>query len=172
MARRFTDTIHNNRTIHFLMFSEGPLAEQIDAAISQVNADQPKDGIRGQTNYVRTIQRLPFHRPISDVLAAADVLVLPSEFEGMPLIAAEAQAMGKPVVVTDVGNNREVLALTGGGVVVPVGDVQALYLGVQQMLAQPPDPIRLRQSIIDHFSPPVVAGQYRQVLLGRENRTQ
>ncbi len=161
MARRFMDISRNDQTIHFLMFSEGPLAEQIDAAIDQVNAGQ-------QTGAVR---RLPFHRPISDVLAAADVLVLPSEFEGMPLVAAEAQAMGKPVVVTDVGNNREVLALTGGGVVVPVGDVQALYLGVQQMLAQPPDPIRLRQAISDHFSPRAVAERYRQVLLGKENRT-
>jgi glycosyltransferase involved in cell wall biosynthesis len=151
VARRFS-----NSSVIFLMFSEGPLAVQIDAAINQVGANV-------------LIHRLPFHRPISDVLAVADVLVLPSEFEGMPLIAAEAQAMGKPVVVTDVGNNREVLAITGGGIVAPVGDVQALTLGVQQMLAQPPDPMKLRQAIIDHFSPRVVAEQYRQVLLREES---
>jgi glycosyltransferase involved in cell wall biosynthesis len=46
--------------------------------------------------------------PISDVLAVTDVLILPSEHEGMPLIVSEAQIMGKAVVVTDVGNNREV----------------------------------------------------------------
>ncbi len=138
------------------MFSEGPLEAQIDAAIAQVNATV-------------LIRRLPFRRPISDILAVTDVLVLPSEFEGMPLIVAEAQAMGKPVVVTDVGNNREVLELTGGGVVVPVGDVQALYLGVQQMLAQPPDPARLRQVIIDYCGPKAVAEKYRQVLLGRDS---
>jgi glycosyltransferase involved in cell wall biosynthesis len=160
VARRFSDHVRTGSAI-FLMFSEGPLAEQIDATINQVNVSQDGKII---------IQRLPFHRPISDVLAVADVLVLPSEFEGMPLIAAEAQAMGKPVVVTDVGNNREVLAITGGGIVAPVGDVQALTLGVQQMLAQPPDPVKLRQAIIDHFSPRAVAEQYRQVLLGSEGK--
>jgi glycosyltransferase involved in cell wall biosynthesis len=160
VARRFSDHVRTGSAI-FLMFSEGPLADQIDATINQVNAGQDVKIL---------IQRLPFHRPISDVLAVADVLVLPSEFEGMPLIAAEAQAMGKPVVVTDVGNNREVLAITGGGIVAPVGDVQALTLGVQQMLAQPPDPVKLRQSIIDHFSPQAVAEQYRQVLLGGEGK--
>jgi processive 1,2-diacylglycerol beta-glucosyltransferase len=159
VARRFTE--RNDPPVHFLMFSEGPLEEQIDAAINQVNAVQTHQPI--------PIRRLPFHRPISDVLAMADVLVLPSEFEGMPLIVAEAQAMGKPVVVTDVGNNREVLAVTGGGVLAPVGEVQALYLGVQEMLAQPPDPTRLRKAIIEHFSPQVIAEQYRQVLLPRGN---
>lgn len=136
----------------FLMIGDGPLAGAVAAEITRL----------GLVNLLRH----PFYRPIGDVLAISDVLVLPSEFEGMPLIVCEAQAMGKPVVVTDVGNNREVLALTGGGVVVaPVGNIQGLVDGVKQMLAAPPEPAPLRQAIVDHFGIEVIARRYKEVLL-------
>ena len=39
----------------------------------------------------------------------ADVFVLPSDREGMPLVALEAMASGLPVIATDVVGNRELL---------------------------------------------------------------
>ncbi len=95
------------------------------------------------------------------------MIVLPSEYEGMPMIVAEAQIMGKPVVVTDVGNNREVLEITGGGVVVPqIGDVTALVDGVRETLRSPPDPVHTRQAFLSHFGIDIISKKYRKVLLG------
>jgi len=75
--------------------------------------------------------------------------------------------MGKPVVVTDVGNNREVLDFTGGGVVIgEVGDVTALMNGVRQMLERPPDPQKLRETVLSRYDIGIVAENYRRVLLG------
>jgi glycosyltransferase involved in cell wall biosynthesis len=104
------------------------------------------------------------------VLAISGVVVLPSEYEGMPMIVAEAQLMGVPVVVTDVGNNREVLDITKGGVVVSQpGDITTLMKGVQEVLAQPPDPTKVREAYLSHFGIEIIAQKYGQVLIG-ENR--
>lgn len=149
LARRFSA----EPGIIFLMVGDGPLAQAVDEQISQLG--------------LRNIVRQGFYRPITDVLAITDVLVLPSEFEGMPMILVETLAMGKPVVVTDVGNNREILEITGGGVVVSrPGDIGGLTNGIQQMLETPPDPVRLRERIQSHFGIQSVAEKYKDILTG------
>lgn len=69
--------------------------------------------------------------------AAADVLVLASRFgEGLPLTPMEAQATGRPVVVTDVVGIQETVG-PGSGEVVPADDVGALATAVARRLADP-----------------------------------
>ena len=70
------------------------------------------------------------------LLAAADVFVLPSRWEGQPLILQEAMRAGRPVVATDVGGIRD---LTGdeAAVLVPSGDRAALAAGVLSVLDSP-----------------------------------
>lgn len=149
LARRFS----SDSSVQFLMVGEGPLMQAVDGQIHKI----------GLTN----LYRHPFYRPITDILAISDVLVLPSEFEGMPMIIIETQAMGKPVVATDVGNNREVLAKTGGGVVVnQIGNVTGLMDGVRKMLSQPPDPTQLRQITLEHFELASVAQKYYNIFTG------
>lgn len=149
MARRFS----SDPSISFLMMGDGPMANVVDEQIRKI----------GLSNF----HRHTFYRPISDILAISDVVVLPSEYEGMPLIVAEAQIMGKPVVVTEVGNNREVLDITQGGVVVPqIGDIAALMGGVREMLESPPDPGQVREAFISHFGIDVIAEKYQAVLMG------
>lgn len=60
------------------------------------------------------------------LLAAADVLVLPSYFEGLPICILEAMAAGVPVVSTAVGGIPEALENGTCGALVSPGDVEAL----------------------------------------------
>jgi glycosyltransferase involved in cell wall biosynthesis len=55
---------------------------------------------------------------VPDLLEAADVVVLTSDWEGMPIAVLESLAAGRPVVASDVDGVREALA-GGGGVLVP-----------------------------------------------------
>lgn len=71
------------------------------------------------------------------VLALADVVVLPSRAEAMPLTVLEAQAVGVPVVACDVGDVRAVLDATGGGLAVPAGDGPAFTAACRRVLADP-----------------------------------
>lgn len=61
---------------------------------------------------------------VAEELRHADVLVLPSLFEGMPLVALNALSHGVPVVATDLPGTRA--AVDDAGVLIPAGDAAAL----------------------------------------------
>ena len=72
---------------------------------------------------------------VADLLAAADVVVLPSVWEARSLTAQEALRAGRPLVSTAVGG---VPCLVGdGAVLVPPGDVAALAAAVRRLLDDP-----------------------------------
>src|SRR5262249_29176632 len=56
---------------------------------------------------------------VLEELRAADIFVLPSLSEGLSNSTLEAMAVGLPVVVTDVGGNREIVEHGVSGFVVP-----------------------------------------------------
>jgi glycosyltransferase involved in cell wall biosynthesis len=74
---------------------------------------------------------------IGPVLAAADVVVLPSLWEGLPLTLLEALVRGRPVVATAVGGIPEVVDHGHNGVLVPPRDPAALADALAEFHARP-----------------------------------
>jgi glycosyltransferase involved in cell wall biosynthesis len=62
---------------------------------------------------------------VSAYLRSADVVLLPSMQEGLPSVAMEASACGRPVFGSDVGGIPEVITHGETGLVLPAGDVTA-----------------------------------------------
>ena len=70
---------------------------------------------------------------VMDLLAAADLFVLPSHFEGMPVALMEAMASGLPVVASAVGGILDVVDDGVEGLLVPPGDPAALAQAVRHL---------------------------------------
>jgi glycosyltransferase involved in cell wall biosynthesis len=73
---------------------------------------------------------------------AADVFVLPSDWEAYGLVLMEAQACGTPCVVSDRGGPKEVIAPGETGLVVPFGDEERWRTALLDLLTD--DPLRRR----------------------------
>jgi len=102
--------------------------------------------LRSQAGRLGLDAMFPGHRDdVPGLLAAAAVFVLPSVWEGQPLILQEALRAGVPVVATRVGGTPE---LTGedAALLVPAGDAQRLAGAVRAVLADPALAARLRKA--------------------------
>jgi glycosyltransferase involved in cell wall biosynthesis len=96
-------------------------------------------GLEGRTIFtglLRGVERV-------EALADADVLVYPSEHEIFGLVPVEALLAGTPVIVSDDSGCGEVISTTGGGQVIPAGDVRALAGAIEGALERRPDAVEM-----------------------------
>lgn len=101
------------------------------------------------------------------LLRAADLTVLPSTAEGLPMSLLESIAVGTPVVATDVGDVRWLLDATGGGICVPKEDEDALAAACAQVLTDADLSERLRergQARVEAFDAAHMAERYSHLL--------
>ncbi|HYB48935.1 MAG TPA: glycosyltransferase [Streptosporangiaceae bacterium] len=106
-------------------------------------------GLRERAAALGLAVRFAGHRQdVPTLLAAADVFVLPSAWEGQPLILQEALRTGVPIVATRVGGNPE-LAGEDAAVLVPPGDAAQFAAAVRAVLADPALAARLRKAALE-----------------------
>ncbi len=108
-----------------LLAGDGPLRREIEAAVAE----------RGLSAQVRS---LGYRDDVPDLIAAADLVVLPSAFEGLPLVVLEAMAAGRAVVATRVAGTAEAVEDGVTGWLVPTGDAAALGDALGRALADSP----------------------------------
>jgi glycosyltransferase involved in cell wall biosynthesis len=100
-----------------------------------------------------------------DAYAAAAVLVVPSRYEGLGLVALEAMAAGAAVVAYDVPGLRD--AVTGRGRLVPSGDREAMARACSALIREPAEraelAARARDSVIAAHSWDAVAARVEAV---------
>ena len=92
----------------------------------------------------------PFEEPW-DLLRSADVFVLASEIEGLPLVVLEAMSQGVPVVATDVGGMPEAVIDDVTGYLMPPGNPAALTTAVTRILNDPAVVRRMREASLARF---------------------
>lgn len=78
------------------------------------------------------------HRPDAlELLVAADVVVMPSHQEGLPVTLMEATSVGAAIVATSVGGVPQVIADGDDGLLVPPGDPVSVVDALERLSADP-----------------------------------
>ncbi|HEX2036295.1 MAG TPA: glycosyltransferase family 4 protein [Chloroflexota bacterium] len=115
-----------------------------------------------------------WRQDVPQVLAAMDVFVMPSLFEGGPTSVLEAMAMAKPVVASRVGMVPEVIEDGVSGLIVPPGDATALTQSVTALLADETLRRRLgqraREAAVRGFSIDTMVQRYLEVFAAVRGR--
>jgi len=103
-----------------------------------------------------------YQQNVPDWLAAADINVLPSFYEGLPLTILEAMAAGLPSVASNVGGIPEAIQDGVSGLLVPPGDSCRLAEALSLLLSDPATRVRMgdaaRERLLQSF---VLAQQVR-----------
>lgn len=107
---------------HLVVVGDGPLAEQVRNAALRSSV-QERIHLLGHIDNVR-----------SSILPFVDALMITSRTESMTGVAIESVMAGCPVISYDLDGLDDLLLETGAGVLVPLGDEQALAKAITSML--------------------------------------
>jgi len=110
--------------LHAVYLGEGPLRGTIAADLEA----------KGMGSVVHL---LGFRDDLKEILAAADVFVLPSLWEGLPIAVLEALSTGLPVVATAVDGTPRIITDGVDGLLVPPSDPEALAAAIHKLLRDP-----------------------------------
>lgn len=111
----------NARTV---FAGEGELLPQLQRQVTAL-------GLQGAVDFVG------FQNNMEEWFSVADITVLPSFYEGLPLVAIESLAAGTPVVATAVDGTPEIVIHERTGLTVPPGAPEQLAASICRLLADP-----------------------------------
>ncbi len=110
--------------LRLVLIGDGPLFESLKGLLET----------RGITDLVwMTGDR----KDVPELLRLLDIFVLPSLAEGISNTILEAMATRLPVIATKTGGNPELVDDGENGLLVPVGDVQALAKAIEELVSDP-----------------------------------
>ena len=109
-----------------------------EAVIAGDGPDRPAVEREVRRLGLESVVRLAGERDdVGELLAAADMFVLSSRSEGLPLSILEAMAAGLPIVASSVGGVPELVVDGETGLLVPPGDPHALAAAIERLLDDP-----------------------------------
>lgn len=124
-----------------LLASIAAVASRVPALHLVIVGDGPdRASLQAQARALGIESRVWFlgRRPnVPELLAASEVFVLASRWEGMPNVVLEAMAAGKPIVATAVEGTTELICDGVTGWLVPVGELDTLATALHEAFAVP-----------------------------------
>lgn len=140
--------------VRVLVFGKGPLKEELIASVAE----------QSLTDYV---QFTGFRNDLEQWLGCLDLVVHPAEIEGLGVSLLQAASAGVPIIASNAGGMPEVVHHQKNGLLIEVGDTQALAEGIRRILDDEPLRARMQQAgpqiIQQYFSIPSMIRENYQV---------
>ena len=124
LLRAFADVCGRVADVDLLLAGDGPLRAELEGLVAQL-------GIASRVRFLGVRLDVP------DLLKAADMFALSSVSEAASITLLEAMASGRPVVVTNVGGNPEIVREGVEGLLTPRGDAKAMAVAINRLLNDP-----------------------------------
>jgi glycosyltransferase involved in cell wall biosynthesis len=118
-----------------------------DADLERYRAIVASKGLAGRISFPGWLSSDEARRLLSD----ADVFILPSHSENLPLAVLEAMAAGLPIVTTPVGSTPEILDPRTDAIFVEPGDVPALAAAIASLVSNPGRRLQLGQAAFSRY---------------------
>ncbi len=120
----------------------GVIAKHPDAHLSIIGDGPDRAALEAQASLGGLTDRVTFlgYRPqdeVAGLLQTADMLVLPSFAEGVPVVLMEAMASRIPVIASQVAGVAELVSDGESGFVIPAGDLETLTERLDRLLSDP-----------------------------------
>jgi glycosyltransferase involved in cell wall biosynthesis len=99
---------------------------------------------------------------VPELVAALDIFVLSTHFEGFPMVLLEAMADGRPVAATAVDGIPEIITHEQTGLLNPLKDHEQLAANLKRLLDDPPFAARLAATGKELISSRFSCGRYME----------
>lgn len=124
MVEAMAAIVPRHPDVHALFIGDGDLREELRAQVQRV-------GLGEHVHFLGNRYDVP------ELLAASDLFVLPSLWEGLSMALLEAMATGLPVVASEVSGTAQVIVPNETGILVPPCNATRLAEAIRQLLSDP-----------------------------------
>ena len=127
------EVLQKKQEVAFLVMGDGPLWQETEGLIRSLNLE-------------KQILLLGWREDVFDLMAASDLIVLTSLWEGLPYTVLDAMAFGKPLVVTDATGSVDVVQDGVTGLVVSRHNPSEVAKAILRLLDHPAEAKRMGEA--------------------------
>lgn len=155
LIKAMSKVVDLNMNVKVYICGSGPLYNDLNRQIKDLNLEE-------------NVKLIGYTENLTKLLASADIFVLPSRWEGLPIALLEAMMAGLPIIATRVSGVEEVVNDQIHGLLVPTEDTDALAQAILQLAESQEQRIKMgfasRQHTLENYSISVMANQYIELI--------
>ncbi|MBS5386560.1 MAG: glycosyltransferase [Clostridiales bacterium] len=155
LIKCLANVLKYTRNIKLILIGEGELKDKIEQFVREL-------GITENVYFTGNISN------VEEYLASADIYVMTSDYEGLPLSVIEAMAAGLPIISTKAGGVVNLIKDGQNGVLIDVGDEAAFSRVMIDLIEDPEKRIKMgkeSQELAREYSVERMVGEYEALYL-------